>query len=300
MISFILQIIFSVLFLGIINRTRSLLSGRKGPGILQSIKDIVKLLRKQAIYSRTTSFVFQLAPLVYFATILVACLMMPLGTSKAIFSFEYDFVVFAYLLAFGRFMMIIAALDTGSSFEAMGASREAHYGMLAEPSFFILIGSLSLYTGETSFDAIFQHFANYTSISYGVAIMVSFVIFLLMLIETSRVPIDDPRTHLELTMIHEVMILDNSGFDLGLVLYATGFKFVLFTALIENLFLAGFTLPIGILLFVVFQVISAVVVGFIESFMARFRMNDNPQFVLVLSSLAFLTFIGILLLTKNI
>ena len=116
--------------------------GRKGPGIFQPIKDVIRLFKKGAVYSKTTSFIFQIAPSIYFASVLMAILVIPLGEYKGIISFEGDFVFFAYVLGIGKFFMIISALDTGSSFEGMGASREALFSMFAEPAFFILMGSL--------------------------------------------------------------------------------------------------------------------------------------------------------------
>jgi formate hydrogenlyase subunit 4 len=151
MISLLLIIIASLFFTGIINRAKSIASGRKGPGIFQPMKDIFRLWRKGAVYSNTTGFVFQVAPTVYFASVLMAILVVPLGLHKGIISFEGDFIFFAYILATGKFFNIISALDTGSSFEGMGASREALYSMFAEPAFFILLGSFALLTGHTSF-----------------------------------------------------------------------------------------------------------------------------------------------------
>jgi formate hydrogenlyase subunit 4 len=301
LISFILILITSVFFTGIIIRTKSMLSGRKGPGILQPMKDIIRSLRIGSVYSKTSSIIFQLAPTIYIATILMAILFVPFGNQKGLLSFNGDFVFFAYVLALGKFFMVIASLDTGSSFEGMGASREALYSMLVEPAFFILMGSFSLLTGFTSFAGIFGalHFGSY--ISYGLGALASFVFVTIALIENSRMPVDDPKTHLELTMIHEVMILDNSGYDLGLILYATHLKFAMYGAIIANFFLTpGYQWYYSIPIFVAVQVVFAVIVGVVESFAARFRMNHNPQFILMFTSISLLIFLGVLLMTGNI
>lgn len=282
-------------------RTKSIFSGRKGPGIFQPLKDVWRLFRKGAVYSETTSFIFQIAPSIYFASVLMAIAMIPFGSQPGLISFKGDFVLFAYVLALGKFFMIIAALDTGSSFEGMGASREALYSLLAEPAFFILMGSFALLTGHSSFQEIFGslHFGTY--ISYAVGVLAAFVITIIALIENSRMPIDDPKTHLELTMIHEVMILDNSGFDLGLLLYATNLKFAMYGALIANFFLTpGSELYFSIPIFIVTQLLFAVVIGIIESFMARFRMNHNPQYIFTLTSVSLLIFLGVLLILGKI
>jgi formate hydrogenlyase subunit 4 len=298
---FILIIITSWFFTGIIIRTKSIFSGRKGPGILQPMKDIFRALRTGSVYSTTSSFIFQIAPTIYISSILMAILFIPFGNERGILSFNGDFVFFAYTLALGKFFMIIAALDTGSSFEGMGASREALYSMLVEPAFFILMGSFSLLTGYTSFAGIFAalHFGSY--ISYGLGVLASFVFIIIALIENSRMPVDDPKTHLELTMVHEVMILDNSGFDLGLIMYATHLKFAMYGAIIANFFLTpGYQLYYSIPIFIAVQILFAIIVGFVESFAARFRMNHNPQFILMFTSISLLIFIGVLTLMGKI
>ncbi len=295
MISFILIIVASIFFTGIIIRTKSITSGRKGPGILQPMKDIFRLFKKGAVYSKTTSFIFQIAPSIYFASIVMAILVIPFGQYKGIISFNGDFVFFAYVLGTGKFFSIISALDTGSSFEGMGASREALFSMFAEPAFFILMGSFSLLTGHTSFQEIFAslHFGSY--ISYILGVLATFVLVMVSLVENSRMPFDDPNTHLELTMVHEVMILDNSGFDLGLILYATNLKFAMYGALIANLFMGSFPLYLTIPIFFGIQILYAIAVGILESFTARFRMNHNAQYILALSSVSLLIFLGVLL-----
>jgi formate hydrogenlyase subunit 4 len=282
--------------MGIVIRTKSIASGRKGPGLFQPMKDVIRLWKKGAVYSQTTSFIFQIAPSIYFASIIMAILVIPFGQYKGIVSFDGDFVFFAYVLALGKFFSIIGALDTGSSFEGMGASREALYSMLAEPAFFILMGSFALYTGHTSFHEIFVslHFGSY--ISYGLGTLATFVLVMIAMIENSRMPVDDPKTHLELTMVHEVMILDNSGFDLGLILYGTNLKFAMYGALITNFFTGSFSIGVSILIFLAVQIFFAVAVGILESFSARYRMGNNAQFIFTLTSISILIFFGVLLI----
>ena len=297
----LLILLSAILFTGIILRTKSIASGRKGPGILQPVYDVVRLFRKGAVYSETTSVIFRISPVIYFSSVLMACLVVPIGSYKGIISFDGDFIFFAYILALGKFFSIISAMDTGSSFEGMGASREALFSMLVEPAFFILMGSLSLLTGYTSFAGIFGalHFGSY--ISYGIGVLASFVFMTIALIENSRMPVDDPKTHLELTMIHEVMVLDNSGFDLGLILYSTNLKFAMYGAIIANFFLTpGYQWYYSIPIYVAVQVVFAVIVGMVESFAARFRINHNPQFILMFTSISLLIFLGVLLVMGKI
>ncbi len=295
MLSFILILFVSLFFTGIVVRTKSIASGRKGPGILQPVRDILRLFKKGSVYSKTTTIIFRIAPSIYFASVLMALLVIPIGRYKGIISFDGDFVFFAYMLALGKFFNIISALDTGSSFEGMGASREALFSMLAEPAFFLLVGSLSLLTGQVSFHDIFMTFHFGSTVSYALGIMATFVLIMICMVENSRMPIDDPKTHLELTMIHEVMILDNSGFDLGLILSASNLKFAMYGALIANLYTGDLPIYYIIPIYLCVQFLFAVIVGILESFSARFRMGHNAQFVFALTSVSLLIFLGVLL-----
>jgi formate hydrogenlyase subunit 4 len=295
MISLLLIFFSAIFFTGVIVRTKSMASGRKGPGILQPVRDVARLFRKGSVYSETTSIIFRISPVIYFASVVMACLVIPLGSRSGVINFDGDFIFFAYILALGKFFSIISAMDTGSSFEGMGASREALYSLFAEPAFFILIGSFALITGHTSFHEIFSELHPGSSITYTLAALAAFVIIMIAMIENSRMPVDDPKTHLELTMVHEVMILDNSGFDLGLILTAGYLKFAMYGAIIANLFIGMMDPVLSIPLFLVVQVLFAITAGLIESFMARFRMSHNPQFILALSSVSFIIFLGALL-----
>ncbi len=299
MLSIILILFSGIFFTGIILRTKSIASGRKGPGIMQPVKDVIRLFKKGSVYSETTSIIFRIAPAIYFSSVLMACLVVPFGPYKGIVSFDGDFIFFAYILALGKFFSIISAMDTGSSFEGMGASREALFSMFAEPAFFILIGSFALLTGNTSFFDIFSTLHLGSSITYTLGGLAAFVLVLIAMIENSRMPVDDPKTHLELTMIHEVMVLDNSGFDLGLILTSGYLKFAMYGAIIADFFIGELSLPLALLMFLFIQALFAVTVGLIESFMARFRMNHNPQFILALSSVSFLIFLGVLLVLEK-
>jgi formate hydrogenlyase subunit 4 len=299
MVSIILIIFSSLFFTGVIIRTKSIASGRKGPGILQPVRDVMRLFKKGSVYSETTSIIFRIAPVIYFSSVFMACLVVPFGSWKGVVCFDGDFIFFAYILALGKFFSIIAAMDTGSSFEGMGASREALFSMFAEPAFFILLGSFALLTGHTSFYDIFSSLHLGSSITYTLGTLAAFVVLLIAMIENSRMPVDDPKTHLELTMIHEVMILDNSGFDLGLILTAGYIKFAMYGAIIAGFFIGGLSMQLALPLFMIIQVTFAIIIGLIESFMARFRMNHNAQFILALSSVSFLIFLGVLLVLQK-
>lgn len=302
MAGFVLIAVAAFFFPGVILRTKSIASGRKGPGIFQPWKDIAVLFRKGSVFSDTTGLIFRIAPSVTLATVTVAMLLLPFAEQKAVLSFEGDFIMFAYLLALGKFFTIIAALDTGSSFEGMGASREALFSMLVEPAFFILIATFAMFTGYTSFSVIFNHFfitGNDYVLIYS--IIGAYLLVQIAMIENSRLPVDDPKTHLELTMIHEVMILDYSGFDKALIHIGTYLKFAIYGSLIYNLVVpAGWNVILQTGLFFAVQALFAVVIGFTESFRARNKMNKNPKFILTLSSIALIAFMVILILTEKL
>jgi formate hydrogenlyase subunit 4 len=302
MTGFALIILAAFFFPGIIIRTKSLSSGRKGPGLLQPVRDIRVLLMKGSVFSKTSGIIFQIAPVISLASIICAILLLPFAKQNALISFEGDFVFFAYILAFGKFFTIIAALDTGSSFEGMGANREALFSILVEPAFFILLATFAMFTGYTSFSDIFGHFFITGNPYVLIYSLIGFYLFAqIAMIENSRLPVDDPKTHLELTMIHEVMILDNSGFDKALIHIGTYLKFAIYGLLIYNVMVPAdwnFYLQAALFLFV--QVAFAMIVGLLESFRARNKMNKNPKFILTLSAIALIAFMIILILTEKL
>jgi formate hydrogenlyase subunit 4 len=299
MLSVVLILAAAVYFPGIIVKSKAIFSGRKGPSIVQPWLDIFRLLKKGSVYSTASSYIFQIAAPIYLTTVLVALLFVPFEETGGFFSFSGDFVFFAYLLGLGRFLLILSALDVSSGFEGMGANREAFYSMLLEPAFFILMGSLAMFTGYTSFHDIFAnlHYNNYFSAI--IAIIAGYVFASITLVETSRLPVDDPLTHLELTMVHEVMVLDQSGFDLGIIKIANNLKFVLFGTLSANCLIPQSPdLWIRIPIFLVTQVIFAAGIGWLESFRARNKMAMNPQYILSINAIA-LILIFVVLIIKN-
>lgn len=294
-------LVSAMFFPGIILRTKSIASGRRGPGILQPLRDAGVLLRKGSVFSTTTGLIFQIAPVISLATVLCAILVIPFGKQEALIHFEGDFVFFAYILSLGRFFMIIAALDTGSSFEGMGASREAFFAMLIEPAFFILMATFAMFTGYVSFTDIFSNFFITSNHYVLIFSIIGFYLFIQIAVENSRLPVDDPKTHLELTMIHEVMILDYSGFDKALIHITTWLKFAVYGSLIYNVVVpAGWNIYLQIALFLAVQALFAIIVGFLESFRARNKMNKNPKFILTVSAIAILAFAVILILNLNL
>jgi len=278
--------------LGIVNRTKSLVAGRRGPPLLQVHFDLVKLLRKGAVYSATTTWVFRAGPIVGLAAVLVAGTLVPATGPRAPLAFEGDLILLASLLALLRFFNVLAAMDTGSSFEGMGASREATFGSLSEPALFASFVVLAVGAGSLSLSDILGPGLPALWGSIGPALLLVTVSFVMLLLaENCRIPVDDPNTHLELTMIHEVMILDHGGPDLAFLLYAAAVKLYLFAALLVRLVLPVFTgVPAAdLLVFAAGLAAAAVLVGLVESSMARLRMARVPAYLgaaLVLGTVA--------------
>lgn len=275
MIKFLLLLILPLLFIGIINKIKALISGRKGASILQPYFDVFKLMKKGLVISEAASFIFQLAP-----SINLACMIMA-GLLLCVFHFEGDFILFAYLLALGKFFTVIAAMDTGSSFEGMGASRDVSYTSLVEPAFFIIISSICAIGHIYSFESLSNILLFNHKIWVLIVVLAVFALFLMMLIEGSRTPVDDPTTHLELTMIHEAMVLDNSGVDLGFILYANALKMMLFVTLIASLTTSKSFLGYILEIFVI-----AILIGIIESISARLRLTHIIEYTFVLITIA--------------
>ncbi len=301
MVSFLFVLLAAMLVPGVINRTRAVLSGRKGIRFGQHLWNVQLLLRKGAVYSTAAGPVFRAAPAVYLGAILTASLFVPLGGYDALFHFDGDVVMFAYLLAASRVALILGALDTGSSFEGMGASREALYGALIEPALFLVAGTLALMTGHTSFSTIFQAIGSTSTEMVVVTLLLAFIVVKIMIVETGRIPVDDPRTHLELTMIHEVMILDYSGIDLGLItiggwIKAASLAVIAAGTIASTIGYAGLSAVVILLMVVVISIF----IGVVESAEARNRLNRNPTYVLTVTSLALFAFLLVYVLTLNI
>jgi formate hydrogenlyase subunit 4 len=282
---------------GIATRTRAVLTGRKGPPVLQLYHDLWKLLRKQPLYSITTGWIFRAAPVVLLVSTAAAVLFLPLDGRNALAQFPGDLLAFAGLLGLGRFTLVLAGLDTGSSFEGMGASREVFIGAFVEPVLFLCLSALVLATGEVSMSRLLgEPLGQAWSSAAAPLVLVGISLFVLLLAENARVPVDDPATHLELTMIHEVMVLDHGGPDLALIHLSSSLKLGLFAALIVGVLVPRATVgdvTSGIAL-IAGMAFIAVAVGIVESAMARLRLNRIPQLLVGAGALALLAVILLL------
>lgn len=283
----LLLVLMPPLLLGIINKTKAWFAGRVGPPVLQTYFDLAKLLRKGMVVSSTTTWIFLAGPAVTLAALLGAGLLIPMSQFAAPISFTGDLILFAYLFGLARFFTTAAALDTGSSFEGMGAAREVTFACLSEPALFFALLVLAKASGTLNLTAMLHGPASGFSVHAAPSLVcVGVGLFVVLLAETSRIPVDDPTTHLELTMIHEAMVLDHSGPLLGVILYAASLKLLVLGTLLLHV-VVPFHTPVAWLNWPLFMLeLSglAVVIGAVESLMARLQMTHVP-YLLVAAAL---------------
>lgn len=290
----IVAVILAPMLLGIINRTKAMFAGRVGQPLLQPYFDLWKLLGKGAVYSRTTTWVFRAGPMIGLASMLVATTLLPFGSCPAPLGFPGDLILLAYLLGLARLFTVLAALDTGSPFEGMGASREMLFSALAEPALLLGLAAVARRTEVLSLSEMQQAITGSLWMKSGLTlILVAVALGVVLLTENSRIPIDDPNTHLELTMIHEVMVLDHSGPDFAFILYGAALKLWILGGLIigvvvplrTGLILADLVLALAAML------VLAIAVGVVESTMARLRLIRVPQLLVGAVTLSILALI---------
>lgn len=257
---------------GIINKVKAWVAGRRGPPVLQLYYDLAKLWRKGVVLSTLASPGFVIGPAVGWIAVLGAAMLLPLGPAGAVLSFRGDMLMMIYLLALARFCTAWAAMETGSAFEGMGAAREVSYAVLTEAAIIAAVLALSVQSGSTSIVAMLAPAAG------AGAMLLAAGLFTVLLAENCRVPFDDPSTHLELTMIHEVMVLDHSGPPLAVILHGASIKLLFFAVLLTEAVLPlGKLSPMlasGVLLAGVMVV--TVGVGLVESLVARLAFRRVP------------------------
>lgn len=279
-IQLLLVILFPPLLLGIINRTKAFFGGRQGPPLIQPYFDLWRLLHKGTVQSNVTTWIFRAGPVVALGTSTLAAMFIPFLQSSYVASFPGDILFFVYLLALGRFLLVLSSLDTGSAFEGMGAAREVTFACFSEPSLFLGLLALAKVSGSLE---LVDLLAGARAVSWTVdgapLLLIITSWFLLMLADSCRVPFDDPNTHLELTMIHEVIILDHSGPMLAMLQLSAAQKLLIFAGMIARL-----AMPRGLgnfliegVLFLVVVLLVTLLVGIVESVVARFRMNVAPR-----------------------
>ena len=283
LVQLLAALLLAPLLPGVINRVKAFFAGRRGQPLLQLYYDLAKLLRKTPVYSRTTTWVFKAGPAIGLAALAAALLVMPFAGRPSALSFDGDFVYLIYLLGLARFCAVLAALDTGSAFEGMGASREMQFAVFSEPGFFLGLAALAAVTGQRSLGGMFGVLTGDSwRVAAPVLALLTASFFIALLAENSRVPADDPNTHLELTMIHEAMILDHSGPDLAYILYGAALKLWLFGSLIASMVLPSHSgaWPRDAAMFLLVMLGVAAAVGVTESVMARLRLTKVPYMLI--------------------
>jgi formate hydrogenlyase subunit 4 len=269
--------------LGVINRVKAVMAGRVGQPLLQPYRDLARLLGKGAVVSETASWVLPLSAAAGLAAVLVAALLMPLGAVAAPLAFAGDFVALVALLGLNRASLVLGALDTGSSFGGMGASREVLMAPLAETALLVALTAVARLTGETSLSAMLARLLAIPPLPIApILVLVALALFIVFLAENARLPVDDPNTHLELTMIHEVMVLDHSGPDLAFVHFASALKLWVLGSLVVGLVLpfTGVAGPASVAVAVLALLGLAAGVGFLESTLARLRLRHVPHLLM--------------------
>jgi formate hydrogenlyase subunit 4 len=271
------------LLLGVINKTKAWFAGRKGAPFLQLYFDLFKLFRKGLVQSTTTTWIFRAGPYVTLAVTFLAGLLVPFGQSQAPISFVGDMILFAYLFALSRFFTTSAALDTGSAFEGMGSAREVTFAVLSEPALFFGFLVLAKLSGTLSLNTMLHGTTgNFVTAAAPTIVLLSLGLFIVLLAESCRIPVDDPNTHLELTMIHEAMVLDHGGPFIGMIEYASSLKLLVLGSILMNVALPFSTgIPWADWLLFIGEILGlSVLIGGVESVIARLRMNRVPYLLI--------------------
>jgi formate hydrogenlyase subunit 4 len=292
------------LLVGALRTLKARLVGRRGPRVLQPYANLAKLFRKEAVVSTTTSWIFRVTPYVLFSTMVAAALIVPLLLARPVLDFA-GLVLLMYLFVLGTFFLALAGLDAGSAFGGMGSSREVALAALAEPTIMVAILALALRAETTNLGGIVERFARDPLLAANPGHLLAFsALFIVMLAETGRLPVDNPATHLELTMIHEAMVLEYSGHYLALVEWAAAMKLFLFMTLLANLFVpwgmpaaaAPLTILLGLIVLAVKLAVLTVGLALLETTVAKLRLFRVPELLAGSFALALLSVLSVFLL----
>lgn len=284
---------------GIIKKIKALSQKRKGAPVLQLYYDIFKLLRKSTVVSDSASWIFKATPYIVFASALAAALLVPVTTKLDPAWHAGDLILMVYLLALGRFFMMLAGLDTASTFGGMGSSREAMISSLIEPSILVSLITVGLIAGSTSAFQIMDYMQGVgIPLSQPVYVMAFLALLIIILAETARIPVDDPSTHLELTMVHEAMLLEYSGRSLALMELGASIKQLVFLTLLVNIFIphdqfilisGAAAVLLSLLFYLIKVILVSVLIAIAEVSTVKLRLFSIPN----LAALSFiLSFIG--------
>jgi len=282
-LNLIFVLLLSPLYISLIKKVKAIIQGRKGPGIFQTYRNLLKLLKKESVYSYNSSVIMRVAPFVDFTASLLLVFFIPLFYLPAGSTIFGNIILFLYTLMVAKFFIALSGLDAGSTFGGMGSSREMSISAIIEPTLIIIFTALAISFNSINF---FEIINGAISSQNHIFLWLLFVPFILVfLTESARVPIDNPETHLELTMIHEAMILEQSGKNLALIELSSAIKQMLFMGIIINLFfpigittsLAASAIFLAIMAFIIKSAFFAVGIGVIESYVAKLRLFRLPN-----------------------
>jgi formate hydrogenlyase subunit 4 len=293
---FLILLAIAPLVTGIVRKAKALMQSRKGPSIFQPYYDLRKLFAKSSVVSEDASWVTTITPYVCMVSVAAAALLVPVIVTSS-FGFIGDLIVLIYLLAMMRFFMATAALDAGSTFGGMGSSREMYISSIVEPTMLLSIFAMALVTGTTSLGGISEHLVTSgADLIVPSLFLAGAAFFVAILAENARVPFDNPATHLELTMIHEAMVLEYSGKQLALMEASSMVKLVLFLTILSNVFFpwgiatdaSMDAVAVGVVVFLVKVIILALIIALVESSIAKMRLFRLPNLLTVAFTLALL------------
>ena len=292
-------LLISPLFISLIKKVKAHAQKRRGPPLLQTYRNLAKLLKKETVYSENSSWIMRVTPLVNVAALLVASLFVPMLVIPQPTDLVGNIILFLYLLALAKFFMALSGLDAGSTFGGMGSSREMAISALIEPVIIVVFAALAFAFKTINLPDMFRGALASNVLVDPVLILISISIFIVIIVESARVPVDNPETHLELTMIHEAMILEQSGKNLAMMELSSAMKQLLLMGVLINILVPwgltqDFTAPailISLGAFVLKAVVLAVIIGLFESSCAKSRLFRLPGLFAIALFLSIITLI---------
>ncbi len=285
-LNILFALVFSPLFMGIIKKIKALAQGRRGPPLLQAYYNIRKLLKKETVYSTNSSWVMRTTPYINMAVMCTAAIFVPLAAMPGTAWDAANIILFLYLLALAKFFMALSGLDAGSTFGGMGSSREMTLSAIIEPVIIIVFAALAFAMNTINLHEMFIiSLVSQALLTNPVVILIGISLFIILIVETARIPVDNPETHLELTMVHEAMILEQSGKNLAMMEWSHAIKQLLLMGIIINIIypfgltadFAAKALGISALLFLFKATVLSVIVGLFESSIAKSRLFRLPS-----------------------
>jgi formate hydrogenlyase subunit 4 len=284
----LLVLLLAPLFTGFVRKLKARLLRRQGPPLIQPYRDLARLMRKDVVLAESASWLFRVIPYLIFAATWVAASLVPTFRTGLLFSWSADLIAIIALLGSGRFFLALAGLDVGTSFGGIGSSREVMIASLAEPAMIMIVFTLALIAGSTQLSTMAEFMASPDvglRVSLGLAL---FALIMVALAENARIPVDNPATHLELTMVHEAMVLEYSGRHLALIELSASLKLILYVSVIGCLFApwglapagaAVTALVIGVAAYIVKLAVGGFLLALFETSIAKMRVFRVPEFL---------------------